>query len=187
GRGGKGAVTIGAGAPGGHRAPLRPRGWAAALGLALTLAVGAPACSATTPASAPAPTAPEVPVRSMVTSVAPTTAAPTTVPASSAALATTTSAPPPPVLTTPPQPITIAFGGDVHGEPPIAGVLARGENPLASVAGTLAAADVAMVNLETAVGSIGTPADKEFTFRADPALLDRLVDAGVDVVSVANN
>lgn len=85
-------------------------------------------------------------------------------------------------------PVTVAAGGDVHGEPPIAGVLSAGGNPLEGVAPLLSAADLALVNLETAVGATGAPEPgKTFTFQADPALLDRLVDAGVDVVSLANN
>ena len=41
------------------------------------------------------------------------------------------------------------------------------------VAPTLAAADVAVVNLETAVGSTGEPRDKQFVFQADPACCPR--------------
>jgi poly-gamma-glutamate synthesis protein (capsule biosynthesis protein) len=83
--------------------------------------------------------------------------------------------------------VTLAFGGDVYGQPPVRGVLARGDNPLAAVLPALADADVAVVNLETAVGSTGAPRDKQFVFQADPALLGAIRDAGVDVVSVANN
>lgn len=84
-------------------------------------------------------------------------------------------------------PLTIALGGDVHGEPPIADHLRDGGNPLAGMADVLGAADVAVVNLETAVGTLGTPADKTYTFQADPSLADALADAGVDVVTLANN
>ena len=84
-------------------------------------------------------------------------------------------------------PVTIAFGGDVHGEPPIEDVLLAGDNPLDGVADWLSAADIAVVNLETAIGEIGTPADKTYTFRADASLADALADAGVDVVNLANN
>jgi poly-gamma-glutamate synthesis protein (capsule biosynthesis protein) len=44
-----------------------------------------------------------------------------------------------------------------------------------------------MVNLETAVTSRGTPAPKEFRFRAPDAAFAAVRAAGVDVVSVANN
>ena len=51
----------------------------------------------------------------------------------------------------------------------------------------LAAADLSVVNLETAVTTRGTPQAKEFTFRAPPAAFQALKGAGVDVVTMANN
>ncbi|CAN5458387.1 hypothetical protein BH23ACT9_BH23ACT9_23660 [soil metagenome] len=87
----------------------------------------------------------------------------------------------------PAPPITIAFAGDIHGEPPIDQLLRRGDNPLEGVADLLGDADLAVVNLETAVGTLGRPADKTYTFQADPALATALADAGVDVVTLANN
>ncbi len=87
----------------------------------------------------------------------------------------------------PGRPITVALGGDIHAEAPIDGVLAAGENPLAGVAHLLSAADIAIVNVETAIGTTGTPADKTYVFRADPALAPALADAGVDVATLANN
>jgi len=51
-----------------------------------------------------------------------------------------------------------------------------------------AAADVAVVNLETAVSLRGVPEDKEYTFRTEPTSLSYLRDhLGVDLVTVANN
>lgn len=47
-----------------------------------------------------------------------------------------------------------------------------------------------VVNLETAVADAGVgrpPVEKRFLFRSPPASLDLLVDAGVDVVALANN
>jgi poly-gamma-glutamate synthesis protein (capsule biosynthesis protein) len=111
--------------------------------------------------------------------VAPATTATTSTPSTSTTSTTTTVAPP--------RAVTLAFGGDVYGQPPVRTVLDRGENPLAAVAPLLSGADVAVVNLETAVGSTGAPRDKEFVFQARPDLLTALRDAGVDVVSVANN
>jgi poly-gamma-glutamate synthesis protein (capsule biosynthesis protein) len=86
-----------------------------------------------------------------------------------------------------PDRITIAAGGDVHGESRVARVLAAGRNPLEPVVGAMTAADIGVVNLETAVGSSGRAAAKRYTFRAAPELVHRLADAGVDVVSLANN
>jgi poly-gamma-glutamate synthesis protein (capsule biosynthesis protein) len=86
-----------------------------------------------------------------------------------------------------PDAVRVLVGGDVHGEPPVAGVLARGDEPLEGVAPHLEDADLVVVNLETPVGPGGQPAEKDFLFRADPALLARLAAAGVDVVNLANN
>lgn len=82
---------------------------------------------------------------------------------------------------------TVALVGDVHAEPPIADVLERGENPLAGMAPVLRRADIALANVETAVGVEGTPAEKQFIFQADPALWKALRRSGVDVVTLANN
>lgn len=86
-----------------------------------------------------------------------------------------------------PPTLTLAFAGDVHGERQIARALQQGDHPLAAMAPVLSRADVAVVNLETAVGSSGRPSPKRYVFQAEPLLLDELVAAGVDVVSVANN
>ncbi|MPZ87186.1 MAG: CapA family protein, partial [Nitriliruptorales bacterium] len=64
---------------------------------------------------------------------------------------------------------------------------ARGDNPLAGLADVLSAADLAVVNVETAVGVRGTPEDKSYVFQARAELWDALVEAGVDVISLANN
>ncbi len=113
--------------------------------------------------------------------VAPAPAITTTVPASTTTLAQRVLAPPGP------SPVTMAFGGDIHAEPPISGVLAAGANPLEYVAPLLTAADIAVVNVETAVGTSGTPADKSYVFQAPTSLLESIADAGADIVSVANN
>jgi poly-gamma-glutamate capsule biosynthesis protein CapA/YwtB (metallophosphatase superfamily) len=86
------------------------------------------------------------------------------------------------------NPVTLAFGGDVHFEGVIGSRLAR--NPataLGPIASVLRQADLAMVNLETAVTTGGTPAGKEFNFRAPPAAFSALQAAGIDVATMANN
>jgi len=86
------------------------------------------------------------------------------------------------------EPVTIAFGGDVHFEGAIGSRLAA--NPATTfgpIAGVLRRADLAVVNLETAITERGTPAPKDFTFRAPPAALTALKEAGVDVATMANN
>jgi poly-gamma-glutamate synthesis protein (capsule biosynthesis protein) len=58
---------------------------------------------------------------------------------------------------------------------------------LGSAFGVLRSADLAVLNLETAITDRGTPQPKEFTFRAPPRAVTVLRQAGVDAVSVANN
>ena len=103
------------------------------------------------------------------------------------------STPPP---ASPPQPspssaadglLTLAFGGDVHFARQLAPRLAGGAEGLAELRPYLAAADLAMVNLETAITDRGAPAPKTYHFRAPPVALAVLAGAGVDVVTMANN
>src|SRR5262249_1856333 len=87
------------------------------------------------------------------------------------------------------RPYTISFGGDVHFE----GVLrtrldSDPETALGPIASVLKKADLAMVNLETAITTGGSRAPgKQYAFRAPPSALTALEDAGVDVASMANN
>jgi poly-gamma-glutamate capsule biosynthesis protein CapA/YwtB (metallophosphatase superfamily) len=85
------------------------------------------------------------------------------------------------------QPITLAFAGDVHFTQQLASLLEHPDDALAALRPVLAKADLAMVNLETAITERGSPAPKEFHFRATPAALTALDAAGVDVVTMANN
>jgi len=83
--------------------------------------------------------------------------------------------------------ITLAFAGDVHFEGRVGIRLGRPATAFGPVAATLSRADLAMVNLETAITRRGTPEPKQFTFRAPAAALTALRAAGVDVASMANN
>ena len=88
----------------------------------------------------------------------------------------------------PPGEVTLAFGGDVHFEGVIRGRLAA--NPagaMGPIGGVLRRADIAMVNLESAITTRGTPAGKSYVFRAPPTAFTALRSAGVDVVTQANN
>lgn len=86
------------------------------------------------------------------------------------------------------RPVTFAFGGDVHFESPIRERLAASPaSVLAPIAPVLSRADVAMVNLETAVTARGEPAAKAFVFRAPASAFTALEAGGVDVVTIANN
>nr|WP_322766583.1 CapA family protein [Frankia sp. Cr1] len=86
------------------------------------------------------------------------------------------------------SPITIAFGGDVHFEGRSGARLAADPaTALGPIAQALRRADLAMVNLETAVTTAGTPVHKAFVFRAPPSAFVALRAAGVDVATLANN
>lgn len=101
----------------------------------------------------------------------------------------TVTAPATTTTTEPPlEPVTIAFGGDVHFEGFLGQALA--DEPLTMldpVAEMMADADLAIINLETAITERGSPSAKQFNFRAPPSAFDALRAAGVDVVSMANN
>ncbi|WP_159945077.1 MULTISPECIES: CapA family protein [unclassified Nocardiopsis] len=86
------------------------------------------------------------------------------------------------------EPFTVAFGGDVMFDGILEPRLADPQTALGPIAEQLSAADLAMVNLETAVTEGGTPAPgKAFLFRTPDSALEALAAAGVDVASIANN
>lgn len=88
----------------------------------------------------------------------------------------------------PPSPVTLAFAGDLHLEGALADRWAEeGTAMFAPLGAMLAGADVAVVNLETAVGAAGRPEDKQYVFQAPAEVLTGLRDAGVDAASLANN
>ena len=93
-----------------------------------------------------------------------------------------------------PKVVTLAFAGDMHFELYLDALLNDGSQGLGPMRRSLAGADVAMVNLESAITERGTPdpkrletSDDRYWFRASPAALTFLADAGVDVVTMANN
>ena len=84
--------------------------------------------------------------------------------------------------------MVLAFGGDVHFEGILKSKLAA--NPpgvLAPIEPTLHDADLAVVNLETAVTTGGAAARKQFVFSARPSAFQALRGGGVDLASMANN
>jgi poly-gamma-glutamate synthesis protein (capsule biosynthesis protein) len=101
------------------------------------------------------------------------------------------------------QPVTFAFAGDTQfvdqqdnevgavstGTPLLADrVKADPTNVLAPITPVLSGADIAMLNLETAITERGEPvAGKNFHFRSPAASFTALRAAGVDVVNMANN
>lgn len=87
----------------------------------------------------------------------------------------------------PARSLTMAFGGDVMFESHLRS-LAYDEDSLSELKSTLGAADLSVVNVETALTERGTPwPGKPFTFRAPASALDAVAGAGVDAVTMANN
>jgi poly-gamma-glutamate capsule biosynthesis protein CapA/YwtB (metallophosphatase superfamily) len=83
--------------------------------------------------------------------------------------------------------ITLAFGGDVHFAERTLKLLDDPATAIGPASALLSAADVAMVNLETAITTRGTAEPKTFLFRAPPSSYTAVAAAGIDVVTVANN
>ncbi len=83
---------------------------------------------------------------------------------------------------------TLALAGDVNFSERTADLLAAGAGTaLHEAADQLSSADIAMVNLETAITEGGSPAPKQFHFRAPATALEALAAGGVDVTTMANN
>jgi Bacterial capsule synthesis protein PGA_cap len=89
------------------------------------------------------------------------------------------------------QPVTLAFGGDVHFEGPLAARLAA--DPVTALDGgitrLLSGADVSMTNFESALvyGACPDPQSKQFVFHVVPAALTAFRSAKVTLVTEANN
>jgi poly-gamma-glutamate capsule biosynthesis protein CapA/YwtB (metallophosphatase superfamily) len=96
----------------------------------------------------------------------------------------TTRAPTAPNASSGGKSVVLAFAGDVHFEGSSARALS---GHVGSAFGVLRSADLAVVNLETAITDRGTAQPKEFTFRAPAAAFGVLRRAGVDAVTIANN
>ena len=145
-------------------------------GRASILALGTSLCAALSVAACTGPGGPE--------SLPPSSSAPPP----EASTVGPPSAPTTPTAPAPPAELTLAFAGDVHFEGVLRDRLADPASALAPVTSALAAADVAVVNLETSVGAGGSPEPgKRFTFQAPPTALAALAAAGVDVATMANN
>ncbi len=111
---------------------------------------------------------------------APITAEPTTRPSTTRPSTTTV-----PTTAAPKAPVVIGVAGDTSFTNGL-----DGRDPLAQVTDLLSAPDLMIVNLETAVADpeVGKVfVQKAFLFKSPPASLQLLVDAGVDVVGLANN
>jgi len=116
-------------------------------------------------------------------SPAPTAASGTT----SAASRASHLAHPSPAASGPPSDITLAFAGDVHFTGRTAALLADPATAFGPIASVLRSADFTALNLETAVTGRGTPEPKTYHFQTTPAAFTALRDAGVSLVTLANN
>lgn len=93
----------------------------------------------------------------------------------------------------PPGLVRLAAVGDVMLDRSLGAALQRGVDPADPafpfyyVLDRLRAADYTVGNLESALGTVGTPAPKRYTFRAPPAAAEALAVAGFDLVALANN
>ena len=83
--------------------------------------------------------------------------------------------------------VTLAFAGDVNFAGRTRRLLGNPATTFGPVTAVLRAADFTAVNLETAVTSGGTPQPKTYHFRAPAAAFTALRDAGIDLVTMANN
>ena len=84
-------------------------------------------------------------------------------------------------------PVTLAFAGDVNFAARTARLLRDPATAFGPVASVLRSADFTALNLETAVTDEGAPQPKTYHFRTSPLAFTALRDAGVDLVTMANN
>lgn len=163
---------------------MRPLAAVTAAALAVTLTASCSASARDEDATASGEGGTTSATASATSSSSSTASTPSTTPAPSTtsgpASTTATAAP------SDPETLTMAFAGDVHFEEYLAPLASRPDG-LAELQDSLGAADLAMVNLETAITTRGTKIGKEFHFRAPASALRTVQGAGVDVVSMANN
>ncbi|MGB1251639.1 MAG: CapA family protein [Candidatus Promineifilaceae bacterium] len=138
--------------------------------------------SATATAS---PTLTQIPPSPTPTTTPTQTPTPTLTPSPTA----TPSPSPTPTVTPTPAPAVLAFVGDVMLGRSLGQYINWGQSdyPFRHVRESLASADFTIANLESALGDVGKRAPKGYTFQAPPAAADVLADAGIDLVSLANN
>jgi poly-gamma-glutamate synthesis protein (capsule biosynthesis protein) len=111
-------------------------------------------------------------------------------PSSATQRQTPTSAPTSaPTATTDTRPVTIAITGDLMLARSVGQrLLATSDTfPFTHTAEHLRGFDLTVGNLECVVSTLGTPQPKQYTFEAPVKSFERLVAAGFDIVSLANN
>jgi poly-gamma-glutamate synthesis protein (capsule biosynthesis protein) len=83
--------------------------------------------------------------------------------------------------------VTLAFAGDVNFAMRTARLLGDPPTAFGPIASVLRSADFTALNLETSVTDRGVPQPKNYHFRTTPLAFTALRDAGVDLVTMANN
>ena len=83
--------------------------------------------------------------------------------------------------------IVLSFAGDVHFAGRVARLLEDLTTTFGPITSVLKSADFTAVNLETTVTSRGQPQPKTYHFATTPGAFTALRDAGVDLVTMANN
>ncbi|MEW9671006.1 CapA family protein [Ammoniphilus sp. 3BR4] len=87
------------------------------------------------------------------------------------------------------SPIVLTFAGDSMMAGRVADIVKqKGPHyPFTDAAPIFQESDLSMLNLETAISKGGEAKQKEYTFRSDPMMAEALRQAGIDIVTVANN
>lgn len=85
--------------------------------------------------------------------------------------------------------VQLAAVGDIMLDRQLGAAIAGGDLafPFLFVADLLQSADFTIGNFESALGDVGQPASKSYTFRAPPAAARSMALAGFDLVTLANN
>jgi poly-gamma-glutamate capsule biosynthesis protein CapA/YwtB (metallophosphatase superfamily) len=85
--------------------------------------------------------------------------------------------------------IQLSVVGDVMLDRTLGDAIRAGDvtYPFVEVIDLLTTADLTVGNLESALGDIGSPVNKGYTFRAPPEASQALAQAGFDLLSLANN
>ncbi len=145
--------------------------------LIVALALWATACTTAHGAPGPATVIPPAPITTLPATTTTTTVAPTTT--------STVYVEPVPVK----QTLVINGTGDVNLDPTFVRTFPKTgyEDAWTGLFGVFLEDDLTVVNLECSPSLLGSPWDKTWNFRCDPAALPSMAAAGVDVANLANN